>query len=88
MENLASVRWLKCAVDRGMFSDEMTISYPIFGAARTSVFVPASDVQGRPGELGKVRVLVTQLKNSLLAVLPTSYQDSVTVSEGDLTEVP
>ena len=81
-------RWLRCQVDRGMFSDEMAVTYPTHGTAITSVFVPSSDVLGMPGGLGKVRVLVRKSGNILVAILPTEYRDAVPVAEVDLSETP
>ena len=81
-------KWLRCNLDRGMFSNEMAVTYPTSGTARASVFVPTSDVSGNPGELGKVRVTVVTRGGNLLAILSTSYSDSVTVSETDLSDTP
>lgn len=81
-------KWLQCNLDRGMFSDEMAVTYPNFGVARVSVFVPSTDVSGNPGGVGKVRVSVAHRGNTILAILPTSYRDSVAVSENDLSDAP
>lgn len=80
--------WLKCSVERGMFSDEVAVTYPAEGPALTSVFVPSVNVRGTPGGPGLVRVRVARSANAILAILPTSYQDSVPVSEADLSETP
>jgi len=81
-------KWLQCNLDRGMFSDEMAVTYPSSGIARVSVFVPSTDVSGTPGGLGKVRVSVAHRGDTILAILPTSYRDSVAVSENDLSDAP
>ena len=81
-------RWLKCSVERGMFSDEVAVTYPADGPARTSVFVPSAEVRGTPGQEGLVRVRVARGGGAILAILPTPYQDSVAVSEADLSESP
>lgn len=81
-------RWLKCSVERGMFSDELAVTYPADGVALTSVFVPLTEVRGTPGGLGRVRVRVARGTNATLAILPTSYQDSIPVAEADLSETP
>ncbi len=81
-------RWLKCNLERGMFSDEMVVTYPATGTEITTVFVPSSDVRGRAGETGKVRVMVAKRGAETLAILPTSYRDSVAVSEHDLSDSP
>ena len=79
------VKWLDCHVDKGMFSDERAVSYPAVGAYQKSVFVPASTVEGRLGEKGRVRVCVVRRDGKLLAVLPSSRKDFVVVSEGDVS---
>jgi hypothetical protein len=81
-------RWLRCLVDKGMFSDERAITYPPEGAALHSVFVPAEDVSGVPGEKGYVRVRVMSEAGAVWAILPTNYRDAVIVSERDLRETP
>ena len=80
-------KWLKCSVDRGMFSDEVAVTYPAEGTALTSVFVPLTEVRGTLGGPGLVRVRVARGVNATLAILPTCYQDSVPVSEADLLEM-
>jgi hypothetical protein len=81
-------RWLSCRLDKGMFSDEIAVTYPAFGHALLSVFVPASAVSGKPDGPGKVRVQVARHGNATLAILPTDYRESVTVTEADLSDAP
>lgn len=54
----AHVGWLECQLDRGMFSDEMAVTYPPEGQATCSVFVPVDVVCGKAGTRGRVRVSV------------------------------
>lgn len=77
-------RWLTCRIHKGMFSDELVVSYPAEGEPSTSVFVPDSYVQGRPGETGKVRVVVTRRDKAVFVVIPSAEQDVVAVRESDL----
>ena len=81
-------RWLSCRLDKGMFTDEVAVTYPASGSAVLSVFVPASAVSGQHGGPGKVRVQVTRQGNATLAILPTDYRESVTVTEADLSDAP
>lgn len=77
--------WLACRIDKGMFSDELAVTYPPEGEKQKSVFVTASDVEGAPGERGRVRVWLVRRNGHLLAVLPSATQDIVTVNEGDVS---
>lgn len=80
--------WLRCDLDKGMFSDEVAVTYPPNsppdGNWEKSVFVPASDVKGDIGSIGKVRVRVLgRDEGKVLAVLPNPHQDIVVVDEND-----
>ena len=81
-------RWLKCQLDKGMFSDEVAVTYPSSGTPVCSVFVPAQAVHGQLGATGKVRVRIVERQGSLLAVLPSNYSDSVRVQEQDVSDTP
>lgn len=80
----SEVRWLVCRIDKGMFSDELAVTYPAEGEQQKSVFISNSAVQGQPGQTGKVRVTLVRRNGSLFAVLPSSNRDIVTVREADL----
>lgn len=77
--------WLRCRLDKGMFSDEVAVTYPPEGAHRKSVFVPRSQVDGA-GMQGRVRVLVTERDGKTFATLPSDRRDMVTVLSGDILE--
>ncbi len=77
-------RWLSCRIDKGMFSDELAVTYPATGEQQRSVFISNSEVQGHPGQTGKVRVTLVRENGTLFAVLPSSDRDVVTVREADL----
>lgn len=79
------VRWLACRIDKGMFNDELAVTYPAEGEKQKSVFVSNSAAQGQPGQTGKVRITLIRQNGTLLGVLPSSNQDIVTVREADLT---
>ena len=80
--------WLACRIDKGMFNDERAISYPPTGKHLLSVFVPSSQVAGGNGEIGKVRVKIERNNGDIMAILPSSYSDSVFVSESEVSEAP
>lgn len=82
----AEVRWLRCQLDKGMFSDEMAVTYPPQGHWQKSVFVDSDYVDGSAGDVGRVRVKLIRRSGSLMAVLPSSYQDIVIVQAEDISE--
>lgn len=82
----AEVRWLRCQLDKGMFSDEMAVTYPPQGRWQKSVFVDSDYVDGSAGDVGRVRVKLIRRSGSLMAVLPSSNQDIVIVQAGDISE--
>ena len=83
----AEERWLTCRITKGMFSDERVVTYPAEGETQISAFVPATAVEGNPGERGRVRVRVGRINGHLMAVLPTEYSDLVTVQEADVAPI-
>lgn len=76
--------WLDCQLDKGMFSNEVAVTYPSTGTWKRSVFVPQEVVQGKIGSRGKVRVTVFRRQGKMLAVLPNSQRDIVEVAESDV----
>jgi hypothetical protein len=80
-------RWLKCTVQKGMFSDERAVSYPPTGACASSVFVPEKEVEGDVGQQGRVRVQYFQQGKSAWAVLPAEDQPIIRVRQTDLAEL-
>lgn len=80
---MTDVRWLRCRVDKGMFSDELAVTYPAEGEYQKSVFVPKIDVDGERG-IGRVRVLVTELDGAMYATLPSPTGDMVAVASQDI----
>ena len=84
----ATDRWLTCRVDKGMFSDELAVTYPATGEVLVSVFVPADAVRGQQGGLGKVRVNIFRRGDTTFAILPTEYSESVAITEADLSDAP
>lgn len=78
-------QWLRCKVDRGMFSDEVAVTYPPVTPWQKSVFVPRSCVRSsKSDELDEVLVKVLTRNGRQFAVLPSSQQDVVRVEGADL----
>ena len=78
--------WLSCRLNQGMFSDEIAVTYPPEGEPQKSVFVPSTFVDGTPGHLGRVLVRIVNRDDWLMAVLPSSSQDIVTIRKEDVVE--
>jgi hypothetical protein len=79
-------QWLRCRVVKGMFSDELAITYQPRGAtSATSVFVPKDLVLGEIDNEGKVKVMVFRQENIAWAVLPSAQQTVIPIDEADLT---
>lgn len=77
--------WLSCHLDKGMFSDEVAVTYPRSGPVKKSVFVPRVSVRGNVGENGAVRVIIIRSSGKMMAVLPSSRQDVVVITEADVS---
>jgi hypothetical protein len=81
----AEERWLECKLDKGMFSDEIAVTYPPEGNTQKSVFVESTAVRGTPGNRGRVLVRVIRRNGNTIAVLPSPNQDIVYVQAGDIS---
>lgn len=79
--------WLRCRVDKGMFSDEFAVTYPPSKIPwQKSVFVPSSFVRATNEREGTVMVKIAAEGDACYALLPTQDYDVVRVEEGDLLE--
>jgi hypothetical protein len=74
-------KWLKCRIDKGMFSDEFTVTVQTRSGEAVAVFVPKAAADDQRC-LVKVRAIENQGK--MLAVLPDEHQSVVDVREADL----
>ena len=83
---MSAVFNLRCKLDKGMFSDEVAVSYPQTDA-RKSVFVPYGKVIGNAGQSGTVVVKIIRKEGRVFAILPSSNNDIVEVRNEDLEEV-
>ena len=82
----AREQWLDCQLDKGMFSDEVAVTYPPEGQAVLSVFVPLNTVKGAVGSRGKVKIIVeSRVDGNIVAILPSAQRDVVVVSEKDVS---
>ena len=77
-------RWLRCQLDKGMFSSEMAVTYPPSGSMKKSVFVPLAKVKGAPGVNGEVQVLIVHRDGKTFALLPSSQKELVEVNQSDI----
>jgi hypothetical protein len=79
--------WLRCRLDRGMFSDEVAVTYPAatHEECQKSVFVPRSCVRSETEHQGEVMVKVVAVNGTRYAVLPNSECDIVWPEDADLT---
>jgi hypothetical protein len=75
--------WLSCRVDKGMFSDELAVTYPAEGEQLASVFVEDKYVRIKGENRGEVWVTVTGYGGSLSAVLPSCDRDRVQIEDKD-----
>ncbi len=85
MKYMIQSKWLECKLDKGMFSDEVAVTYPASRYIKKSVFVPVEFVQGNLGSCGKVRVSIRRHNNKIFAILPNSEHDIVEVNEIELS---
>jgi hypothetical protein len=77
-------KWLKCTIEKGMFSDEMTIIVQTRTGETVSVFVPKESTQVAPGGIGQVKVHVAETSGHTMAVLPDEHQSVVDVDASAL----
>ncbi len=74
-------KWLKCKIDKGMFSDEFTVTVHTRGGEAVAVFVPKQAADDRKN---LVRVRAIEQQGKTLAVLPDEHQSVIDVSDADL----
>jgi hypothetical protein len=82
-------QWLRCAIFKGMFSDELAIKYlPSGSTYPVSVFVPKEMVQGDLDQgTGQVKVTVFRRGENPWVILPTSQRIEIPVKESDLASL-
>ena len=74
-------KWLKCKIDKGMFSDEVTVTVQTRTGDAVAVFVPK---EAADDQKSRVKVTAFEEQGKMLAVLPDEHQSVVQVSEADL----
>ncbi len=78
-------QWLNCSVAKGMFSDELAVTYKPLSGPETSVFVPQGLVESDSNNVGRVRVEVFKTGTKTWAVLPSESRDEVLVGDTDIS---
>lgn len=74
-------KWLKCKIDKGMFSDEFTVTVQSRTGEAIAVFVPK---QAADDKKSLVRVKAIEQGGQTIAVLPDVNRSVVDVSAADL----
>jgi hypothetical protein len=74
-------KWLKCKVEKGMFSDEFTVTVQTRTGEAIAVFVPK---QAADHQKNLVQVKAFEQQGKTIAVLPDEHQSTVDVSAADL----
>ena len=74
-------KWLKCKIDKGMFSDEFTVTVKTRAGEAVAVFVPKAAADDRKS---LVKVTAFGERGKTVAVLPDEHQSVVDVSDADL----
>jgi hypothetical protein len=74
-------KWLKCKIDKGMFSDEYTVTVRSRTGEAIAVFVPK---RAADDQKSLVQVQAFERQGKTMAVLPDEHQSIVDVSAGDL----
>jgi hypothetical protein len=77
------VRWLRCAIKKGMFKDERVIKI----RAGMTFFVHQDLVQGGIDKMGLVRVELLETKDQYWVMLPTEDTAIVEVDADELETV-
>ena len=80
-----TTRWLRCKVQKGMFTTERSIQITLSDGRTLSVFVPASEVQEQDGsDVGSVRVRFVSASDGCWILLPAENPNPVPIKELDL----
>lgn len=77
-------KWLKCKIDKGMFSDEFTVTVHSRTGEAIAVFVPKGDADDQQN---RVRVRTFEQQGNTIAILPDEHQSVVDVVSSDLQPV-
>lgn len=77
-------KWLKCKIDKGMFSDELTVTVHSKTGEAVAVFVPR---QSADLQKSRVRVNAFEQTGGTVAILPDEHRSMVDVSAEDLQAV-
>jgi len=74
-------KWLKCKIDKGMFSDEFTVTVHTAAGEAIAVFVPK---QAADDQKNLVQVKAFEKQGKTIAILPDEHQSVIDVNIADL----
>lgn len=74
-------KWLRCKIDKGMFSDEFTVTVRTRTGEAIAVFVPK---QAADNQKNLVQVKAFDQQGKTIAVLPDEHQSVIDVMSADL----
>jgi hypothetical protein len=74
-------KWLKCKIEKGMFSDELTVTVHTCNGESIAVFVPK---QAADRQNNRVQVKAFEKHGKMIAVLPDENQSVIDVRTADL----
>ena len=74
-------KWLRCKIDKGMFSDEFTVTVQSRSGEAIAVFVPK---QAADDQKNLVQVKAFEDEGKTIAVLPDEHRSVVDVRDCDL----
>jgi hypothetical protein len=74
------VKWLRCNVSKGMFSDERVIKI----SGDRSFFVHRDQTKEIEGDKGRVRVRVLRKGSAVWAIIPTEDATAIEVKKEEL----
>jgi len=76
-------KWLKCKIQNGMFSDEVTIVFRTLSGENIAVFVPKDSAQGQASN-GRVKVRVDETSGRTIAIFPDANQSVIDIDSAEL----
>ncbi len=80
-----NTKWLRCKVQRGMFTRERAVQIELSDGRVMFAFVPASDVEEGAGtDEGRVRVRFVSASDGCWVLLPAENPNPVPVKEFNL----
>lgn len=78
---MAEMKWLRCEVSKGMFSDERVVAVRTRNEGQREFFVPQDEVRE---DTPAVRVKAYVYDGGLWALIPTCQPEPVPIHDSDL----